>query len=299
MAKAKKENIFEGYIRVHDPDKDRLAELVVKGRGPRRTLLEYADACGVNSSTLSRIVNKKNSGPSSDRLIAMLALNADPSSGVTIEKLLDAHGLAPVEGKSVSPREALMKVAKEDYIPPEDNMPGAEELLDKSREARRCRAAVQNSLLELGYTLSLAEDQTAIRGVEFDCYATFSFQTDALAEEGLERWAFLRIKEEGNRAGFALTSYFGMMYLHNPVKDGVRVTVITEDELTYLLVRDMYRGTEIPSSFSIMQISTAENRIVHEFVFDRNDGVEPVRLFDVGGEIDYQEVYGVPDDDDF
>ena len=296
MAKAKKENIFEGYIRVKDPDKDMLAELVMRGKGIGRSLQEYAEACGVNASTLSRIVNKKNSGPSADRLIAKLAIYADSSSGVTIEKLLEAHGLAPVEGQSVSPREALMKVAKEDYIPPEDNMPGTEELLDKSRETRSCRAAVQNSLLEMGYTLSLSENQTAIRGVEFDCYASFVFNTNALADEGLERWAFIRTKELGNQAAFGVTNYFGMMFVYNPVKDGTRVTLVTEDRATYFLMRDMFYSAEIPASFSFMLIGP-DHTVQHEFVLNRSDGVMPVRLFDQGGETDYQEIFGVPDEE--
>ena len=111
MARSKKINLFKGFIRVKEPDMKRLAELTIRAKGIGRSLNEFASACGVNASTLSRIVNQKNSGPSADMVIAQIALNADPSSRVTIEKLLDAHGLAPVEGAK-SPREVLMEIAQ-------------------------------------------------------------------------------------------------------------------------------------------------------------------------------------------
>ena len=298
MAKAKKENLFEGYIRVKDTDKDLLSELVMKGKGIGRTLNEYADACGVNVSTLSRIVNKKNSGPSADRLIAKLALHAEPSSGVTIEQLLDAHGLAPVEGQNISPREVLMRVAKEDFQASEGKPMEAEEILDKSREALREREAVQNSLLNMGYTISLDENQTAIRGVEFDCYGSFVLNTNALKKEGLERWAFIRLRELGNQAAYGINNYFGMMFLYNPVKDKTRVSMVMEDRPTYFLMRDMFYSAEIPASFSFVLIDTKEKKVLHEFVIDRNDGIEPVRLFDKGGPTDYKELFGFPDEKD-
>lgn len=298
MAKAKKENLFEGYIRVRDTDKDQLSKLVMKGKGVGRTLNEYADVCGVNVSTLSRIVNKKNSGPSADRLIAKLALHADSSSGVTIEQLLEAHGLAPVEGQSTSPREVLMRVAKEDYQPTEVKALESEMLLDKSREALLEREAVQNSLLNMGYGISLDKNQTAIRGVEFDCYASFVLLTDALKEEGLDRWAFIRARELGNQAAYGVNNYFGMMFINNPVKDRTRVSLVTEDKPTYFMMRDMFFSAKIPASFSFILIDTGEKKVVHEFVIGRNDGIDPVCLFDKGGPTDYQELFGFPEEED-
>lgn len=298
MAKAKKENLFEGYVRVRDTDKDQMAKLVLKGKGVGRTLNEYADVCGVNVSTLSRIVNKKNSGPSADRLIAKLALYADSSSGVTIEQLLEAHGLAPVEGQSTSPREVLMRVAKEDYQTKEVKPLDPGDLLDKSREALLEREAVQNSLLNIGCRISLDKNQTAIRGVEFDCYASFVLLTDALKDEGLDRWAFIRARELGNQAAYGINNYFGMMFLNNPVKDKTRVSLVTEDRPTYFLMRDMFSGAEIPASFSFVLVDTVEKNVVHEFVIRRSDGIEPVHLFDEGGPTDYQELFGIPEEED-
>lgn len=84
------------YIRVSEPNKDELARLVKNAKGPSRTMKEFGNLCGVDPSTLSRIVNKKNRGPSSDDLIRSIAEHADPDSGVTLDKLMAAHGMARV-----------------------------------------------------------------------------------------------------------------------------------------------------------------------------------------------------------
>ena len=82
------------YVRIHDPDKDRLSELVIKAKGPKRSMRKFAEDIGVNPSTLSRLVNQKTAGANTDRLIAEIAAHADPESGVTFEQLVEAHGLA-------------------------------------------------------------------------------------------------------------------------------------------------------------------------------------------------------------
>ena len=81
------------YVRVGAPDKDKLAELVLAAIGPSRNRTDFAKELKVNPSTISRIINKKNSGASSDALILAIAKHADPVSGVTEEMLMEAHGM--------------------------------------------------------------------------------------------------------------------------------------------------------------------------------------------------------------
>ena len=92
------------YARIRTPDKDALADLVIKAKGPARSLRQFAEELGVNVSTLSRIINKKTSRANSDTLIADIADHADPNSNVTFELLMEAHGMAlkeTISGKSM------------------------------------------------------------------------------------------------------------------------------------------------------------------------------------------------------
>jgi transcriptional regulator with XRE-family HTH domain len=83
------------YTRVKEPDKDMLSELTIRAKGPKRSLRQFAEELEVSPSTLSRIVNKKTASANSDLLIADIAEHADPESGVTFEKMMEAHGMAP------------------------------------------------------------------------------------------------------------------------------------------------------------------------------------------------------------
>lgn len=94
MARKKTDNPFFNYVRVREPNKEKLAELVLKAKGEDRSISAFARDCGVSTSTLSRLINMETSGANSDDLIATIAENAAPDSGVTINELLDAHGLA-------------------------------------------------------------------------------------------------------------------------------------------------------------------------------------------------------------
>ena len=71
----KKVNPFPGYVRVSEPDKEELARLTALAKGENRSLREFALACGVSTSTLSRIINMKSDSdtPNSDSLIASIA----------------------------------------------------------------------------------------------------------------------------------------------------------------------------------------------------------------------------------
>ena len=83
------------YIRIRPPDKEKLAELLVRAKGASRSMRQFALDCGVNPSTLSRIVNMKTSGACTDELLQKVAQNSDTESGITFEILMDANGKVP------------------------------------------------------------------------------------------------------------------------------------------------------------------------------------------------------------
>lgn len=92
-------NLATQYSRIKPPDKDLLAEYVVRAKGPERSMRQFAEEIGVNASTLSRIVNKKTAGANSDSLIADIAAHADKNCGITFEMLMHAHGMENTTGR--------------------------------------------------------------------------------------------------------------------------------------------------------------------------------------------------------
>ena len=69
-------NLATQYSRIKPPDKDLLAEYVVRAKGPERSMRQFAEEIGVNASTLSRIVNKKTAG---GKLEYFILENAGPA----------------------------------------------------------------------------------------------------------------------------------------------------------------------------------------------------------------------------
>ena len=56
-------NLFPGYYRKHDQDMETLADLTKRAKGDERSINEFARVCGVSPSTISRLINKKNTTP--------------------------------------------------------------------------------------------------------------------------------------------------------------------------------------------------------------------------------------------
>ena len=88
------ENKKLNYMKVSAPDQEKLAELTLAAIGAR-TKQQFAMLCGVQPSTISRLINKSNKGASTEDLIYAIAKNAAPDSGVTLEALMEANGMAP------------------------------------------------------------------------------------------------------------------------------------------------------------------------------------------------------------
>lgn len=79
------------FRKTHDVDKEQFAALLLAAKGGR-TMKDFANVCGVNPSTFTRIIQKANKGASSSELLESIAIHADSKSGVTLEELADSNG---------------------------------------------------------------------------------------------------------------------------------------------------------------------------------------------------------------
>lgn len=86
-------DIREEYEVAFEPDKLRLQELIKKAKGANRTMAQYAEACGVSASTLSRIANGKINSAISEDLLRALFEHQDPEAEISIEAWMRANGM--------------------------------------------------------------------------------------------------------------------------------------------------------------------------------------------------------------
>ena len=174
MGRKKITNLFPDYIRTGKADLEVLSQLVLSAKG-ERSMNDFANECGVNTSTISRIINMKNTTACSDEVLVAISKAADPNSGVTLEKLLAANGMvklvpAGTEGAVVSPSQivfGLADIAEEQNIEPDPNssntfLRNAAKTLTGYMLEQTYRETLQNAFLMNGYYVELVTYENMI-----------------------------------------------------------------------------------------------------------------------------------------
>ena len=186
-------------------------------------------------------------------------------------------------------------VASKDFDP--DLVKKVNHLLSREEENFHVEI-ITSELMERGYTVGLQMDTSIMRRADFPYYADFILKTNALEKEEISEWAFDvkvgKIRQHGlGRFG----QIFSAAYLDSPRDAGIRVTMAVCDKVSYQLLREELRGLRIWDSVSLMWVDMQQRKVVAEYVINTKAGVNVVRLFDEGEETDYQELYGVPEED--
>ncbi|MBE5901584.1 MAG: helix-turn-helix domain-containing protein [Lachnospiraceae bacterium] len=88
--------LVNNYSRTYSPDKSKLGEYIRQARGTR-SVRQFASELAVSPSTISRAENGKATGISLELLLE-IATHAEPNSGITFEKILEADGMKANQG---------------------------------------------------------------------------------------------------------------------------------------------------------------------------------------------------------
>lgn len=245
--------------RAGEVDQDKLIGLVLTAKGSR-SMRKFADDMGVNVSSISRIVNGK-VAEISDPLLAKIALHADPDSGVTLEKLMEAQGI--VDQKD---RRALASRYEED-----------------------CRRIIVDELLKRGYTVSYP--QMGLRTWAGSNAFDFEIITDAIPNGG-GKWLveakmmteFSRFPVGSGRTGIWLDSAMATYYRGEQVG---RISLIIDHRAAFEQWKDRLSQMHLADEISVILISTKQGKILEEYVAPLSDGRTPVYpLTDVGNSDD-------------
>lgn len=314
MARTKKSGILSEYVRTKQPDPDKLAELVGRAKG-KRTVTEFATACGVNASTISRILNKKLSGPCSDELIVAIAANAAPGSKVRFRDLLDAHG---VEMEHITHFEHTITITREqaeNYLDTMDRIQLMKKVAmlglskDDSEDTssssgynsvveRNAAEIIQLNLLNLGGQIAIKKGTDMMEGFMFPYVPDFVIETNVLCADGLDKWAFDIVTDAGMDSIRHFDRLFATAYLDRPAEKGYRVSLATFNPDVFYRYLEMLRGRTVRDSISIMLLNSITRNVDYEYVMDRENFDIQTRLFPDGSTIDPQDIYGIPEEGD-
>ena len=271
MPRRKSISEFPGYVRVGQPNYEVLSTLVKKAVGDR-SLAEFAELTGISTSTISRIINNKFSSPSSDSVIARIIENIDPSSGVTREDILTAHGLAPLLLDSGSSsidwaRTIRDSSAAKDAIESSVRAGGHGSVKEKVFQE-----AVQSVLLQKGFTLSLEKKLDIISSGDVHYRADFAFKTDALKKHGIDIWAFDVANTEFRPLLHKLSWVFGTAYIQPLRSRGIKMSLITDDREQFDDCKRRFSGVVIQDDISIVLVDMTDGSITDEFQIEMTDG---------------------------
>lgn len=250
-------SILSEYVRISTPDKDRLAELVVRAKGPGLSMSQFAKKCEVNPSTLSRIVNKKTTGKNSDALIFNIAENADPNSGVTFEMLMSAHGMKK--------RNLNGKVDTEEYRAFEKN---AADL-------------VLSEIMKRGYKVQVPMTPQVYNALNYHYRPDWEIATDAVTSDNtmgqwlFEFWTMLGTEQQAIRKQTIklrqkLLMVLGLYYMDEVKAD--KLSFVVFNRKFYKLLKDTLEGICVKPWITIMLFDMEQAQFIEEFTFLSPDG---------------------------
>ena len=250
-------SILSEYVRISTPDKDRLAELVVRAKGPELSMSQFAKKCEVNPSTLSRILNKKTTGKNSDALIFNIAENADPNSGVTFEMLMSAHGMKK--------RNLNGKVDTEEYRAFEKN---AADL-------------VLSEIMKRGYKVQVPMTPQVYNALNYHYRPDWEIATDAVTSDNtmgqwlFEFWTMLGTEQQAIRKQTIklrqkLLMVLGLYYMDEVKAD--KLSFVVFNRKFYKLLKDTLEGICVKPWITIMLFDMEQAQFIEEFTFLSPDG---------------------------
>ena len=244
------------FTKTHEVDKDKFAELLLAAKGSR-TMKDFADLCGANPSTFTRIIQKTNKGASSTELIEAIAEHAAPKSKVTIEALADANGYTVREDIGLKVDELLRGPANAERLV-RDVVTQA--LIDRGQEVR-----MGHIRYDFGKHMQLRPDaliMTSAFGKENEIWFVDSLvinnkakYTPGVFASTVRHRAFDRI----SRFSFISMSRIDLC---RPS----RFTLAVFDKDVYEAIVDEFEETNVPTDISIMLIDAMNSTIAAEFM---------------------------------
>lgn len=251
------------FIKVSAPNMDELSKLVSKAKGPVRSIREFAKECGVSASTLTRIINKDNKGASSQDLIRTIAKKAVPESGVTLDALMGANGMARILAPSAIYRVSEMEIEEK----------------------------FKDTIL---YTLRYIDDLDYISegrfqiGMSLDVQLDFVIYSKAI-KDGSSLWGFELVHPQISRRIEEDRIYTFRMYsnqilkrigkilplFYNNDKQLGKLSFVVTDDKCYDYLVSEFENCHMPFNMSFIKFNCHREIIEHEYILKQPDGKIP------------------------
>ncbi len=269
MARKKTDNPFPDCIRVREPNKQKLAELVLKAKGENRSISAFARECEVSTSTLSRLINMETSKANSDDLILAIAEKANPESGVTLEALLDAHGLERyiIPGNPNITYTKFGPLVEGKYFTNLSNYYGTLKKRTNwnGEDVVHVLRIVTERIFQLKKSKKLSENVeigTNLKAYTRDVWKMYQWERDTKRKK--KSWQFY-VQPNDETLFETLKKFFGELYLTDMPE--CKSSIITVREGEFNAIRLMFKNRKIKDCVSLILVDLDKDEVVDEFQF--------------------------------
>ena len=249
--------MIASYSKESQIDVDLLANYLKRAKGELRTMRQFALQCQANPATFSRILNGKTSREVSTELLLAISKNANASSGITFEMLMNANG----------------------YI--------KKDIAKKTSNHKRSGIIdiilniVINELVKRKHTVSTPKTPVEYDILNYKYHPSFSIQTNAYIKDKKKEalWAFEYVDYDSNKTSFLsmaslvrqkLLFILGMFYLE---KKPSRLSFVFDNQALFDYMVDVVKTVVIKDPISFILVDRNQGKIMSEYMLTINSGI--------------------------
>ncbi len=268
------------YVEAYVPDKVQLAAYVNLAKGSERTMAQFANACGVSASTLSRIVNHKITKPLSVELVQAIVKNASDKERVDYESVMRANGMLPKDRQ-------------------EQRNPAGSKFMEHSESRMKLGVTVKNAIVDelyarghmLQFFQRLPVDELPKSRFRLTRYSTFAIHIQGYDPR---YWNFVvnsmrfrsddeELSEDKKMFIRRTMDRYAPVFLQDAwdpesMRD-IKTTFVCVDSEAFALLKDLLGHARVNTYMSIILVDTEKQEVVTEFSIPRKDGKELTSIF--------------------
>lgn len=260
MSKKRNEILFPKFKRINEPDFERISVLTKKAMG-NRTILSFAEDCGLSKTTISRILNMQLKTSLVDEIVDTIVKNSSHNSGVTLLDFLDANGMV----------EMTENETYDEIIVKDMEVSSRPEYAKKFESAGR--KLIESRFNHFGFEHSI------IKGDDFDSIPHFAFdveyQTNAFSEHEITNWSFdfIYYTNNDNKETFynKLSKVFASAFLFPKAMKNRAITIVTNATELYEDVLYDFCSAEVTVPISIIVADVITGKIYEEYQIPMKD----------------------------
>ena len=272
MARPRRSNILEEFERVKKPDFQELSRITAEAIGNRKAY-EFALLCGVNASTISRILNwGKMKSPISDELLVSIAANSEQNNGDIFDALLNAHGLAPRKGVIIENYDRLLQTKMHQLTYRAASYGVSDkphEIRAESQTVRNAREIIQNDLLSQGLRIRVLDTNEGSEILSHGILSPVScdFALEVIDPDKYETTTKVYLVLEGSTQKMItrLEQLFSTAYLIDPLSRNIKICIVLFDQIVYERLKDELKNCQIPDEIMLMYLNVRARMVTSSF----------------------------------